>query len=195
MEFYPKAPEKLEYNKMQHKFWASTYNVNNEFEQKICDNGYMVGFKTLICSFRHWEIYGILCPHSIFTIYYRKENHEQYGTCLGTTRLKWQWQIMHIGITWRHLMVKSCNGKHRTRNFCRHKRMPGKPKKQNVKELHKARRNNTTDISWRVRQMKCLKCGESRHNKETCRGPPNVSDYVLYIIVYYVIKSLVPNVL
>lgn len=57
----------------------------------------------------------------------------------------------------------------------KHKRMPGRPKKQRSMELHEARRKNATEISKKWRIMKCSKCGESGHNKKTCKGPPNVS--------------------
>ena len=62
----------------------------------------------------------------------------------------------------------------------RHRRMPRRPKKQRNREVHKARRNNSSEVSRKGRQMKCSKCGEYGYNKKPCRGPPNVSSFQLH---------------
>ncbi|KAM7459419.1 hypothetical protein LguiA_036413 [Lonicera macranthoides] len=154
-----KAAEKLEYNKMQHRFWALTYNGDHEFE--IDDNdGYVVDFKNPTYTCRHCEISGIPCSHSILAIYFRKEQPEKY--------MSRYYRALNREKLWR----KTPYAKFLP---LRLRRMPRRPKKQRNKELHEARRNNPTEISRKTKQMKCSKCGEYGHNKKTCKEPPNMS--------------------
>lgn len=74
----------------------------------------------------------------------------------------------------------------------RYRRMSGRPKKQHNNELYEARRKNPSKTSKKGRRMKCSKCGQEGHNKKTCRGPPNVSNWISFIYSYfsYVLASV-----
>lgn len=129
-EFYPKATGKLEDNKLQHKFWAPIYNGDGGFEVKNGDDGYVVDFKTLTCSCRHWEINGIPCPHAVSAIYYMKDEPEKFMS---------KWYMIEVTKSAYGHYLKPLNGEKLWRRTpydkflpprCR--RMPGRPKKQRI---------------------------------------------------------------
>lgn len=59
------------------------------------------------------------------------------------------------------------------------RRMPGRPKKARRKEMHKdkdkgtsSKANGAVQVSKKGVQMTCSNCGETGHNKKTCKNPP-----------------------
>lgn len=153
---------------MHHRFWVPTYNGNHEFKIKNGNDSYVVDFKNLTCTCRHWEISGIPCPHSISEIYFRNEDPEKY-----TSR---SFKVEMTKSVYGHCL-KAFNGEKYWRKIPydkflppRLRRMPGRPKKQRNREPREARRKIPAGISNKGRQMKCSKCEEYGHTKKTCKG-------------------------
>lgn len=178
----PRVVEKLEANKLQHRYWRTTFNGFTEFEVINGVNGYVVDFTEMTCICRLWELSGIPCPHAVSVIYYMKEEPEKYVS---------SWY--HIELTRKayDYYVKPLNGERMWKmtpfdKFLPHmaRRMPGRPKKNRTMELHEDLKKNPLEISRKGRRMKCKKCGEYGHNQRTCRDPPNVSEPNYFIFVY-----------
>ena len=106
------------------------------------DDGYVVNFKTKTCSCRHWEISDILCPHAVSAIYYMKDEPDKFMS-------RW-YRIELTNSAYIHYL-KPVNGEKLWRRTPfdkflpqKHRRMPGRPKKQRNREVHKARRNTSS---------------------------------------------------
>lgn len=64
--------------KNEHRYWGLVYNGDNKFEIRQGLIGYVVNFNNKTCTCRIWQTSGISCRHTIFSYYYKKNDHESY---------------------------------------------------------------------------------------------------------------------
>ncbi|KAM7471975.1 hypothetical protein LguiA_010158 [Lonicera macranthoides] len=163
----PRVVEKLEANKMQYKYWMTTFNGFKEFEVRNGVNGYVVDFTDMTYSCRLWELSGIPCPHAVSVIYYMKRGPEKYMSSWYNNELTRKAYAYYLKLINREMMWKKTHFHKFLPPMAR--RMPGRPKNNRSRELHEDLKKNPSEISRKSRRMKCNKYGEYGHNQRTCR--------------------------
>jgi hypothetical protein len=162
----PVMREKLEKNKLHHRFWQSTFNGDGKFEVRHGMDGYIVDMKAKTCTCRMWQLSGIPCSHSITAIYFNKDEPERYVSkwlMTGTNKriYKHSLQPLNGERMWPRTDLKPMLPPP-------DRRMPGRPKTTRRKDIHEETKTRS-EVTRVGRTMKCSECNSIGHNKSGCK--------------------------
>lgn len=138
------------------------------------------------CSCREWDLTGIRCAHATCAMLTDKSKPEVcVHVCYSVSQYKLAYSSV-IHPVEDHNMWDMKDGE------CiqppPYKRQPGRPRKARRKGLDEL--NIGGRVSKRGITMSCSNCGETTHNKRSCKNPPKERPTRRRLLVIYCLKIL-----